>query len=81
MTEVEIKTELFHILEVDIMKREIGISEINRLRDRIMELISAYPEGPNKVKVVEKIKDKNRFCYYINNTGILDFTGYGGNFW
>jgi len=81
MTEQEIKAELFDILEVKIMRRTISKGEIKTFSDRIMELIELYPEGENKEKVLKKIRDKQRFCYYINDTGILDFTGYGKSFW
>lgn len=81
MTEQEIKAEIFDILEVKIMRRDIGTSEIQRLQNRLKELIELFPEGANKEETLQKIRDKQRFCYIINDTGILDFTGYGKGFW
>jgi len=81
MSEQEITAEIFDILEVKIMRRKIGFSEVRRLQDRLVELIEMLPEGPGREKTLQKIQDKQRFCYYINDTGILDFTGYGKSFW
>lgn len=81
MSQKEIINEIFHILEVDMMKRGMVKSQIINLQERLKNLISDLEDGKDKEKVLAKIKDKQRFCYYINDTGILDFTGYGGNFW
>ena len=81
MSDDEIIKEIFQILEVEILKRDLGNSGVGELKYRLSELIKSLPDGAKKDKVVEKIKNKQRFCYYINNTGILDFTGYGKNFW
>lgn len=81
MTEQEIHDEIFRIIEVDMLNRELGAVQLNALNERLKELLQAYPDGQGKRRTIAKIRDKQRFCYYINDTGILDFTGYGGNFW
>jgi len=79
-TEEKIEAEIWEILEVEIKKRNTGSAEIQRLQSRLIILLRLFPEGSNKNRVLQKVKDKQRFCYYINDTGILDFTGYGGSY-
>ncbi|MFW5890773.1 MAG: hypothetical protein ACOCUI_00985 [bacterium] len=81
MTDIEIYNEIFDILENKIYKKYNGRRKVDRLQVRLKELIELYPEGPKKERMLNKIKDKQRFTYYINDTGILDFTGYGKQFW
>jgi hypothetical protein len=73
--------EIFRIIEVEIIDQSLTPIQIRELQIELETLIRGFPEGANKKKVMAKIRDKQRFCYYINNTGILDFTGYGKNFW
>lgn len=81
MRDWQIEKEIFKILEEDIVRRKISTQEVKRLQDRLKELIESFPEGARKRRILQKIRDKQRFCYYINDTGILDFTGYGKHFW
>ena len=81
MTDREIAAEIFHILEVDIVKRNIRQIDVINMQLRLKELIGMLSEGSFRDKILEKISMKSRFASYINDTGNIDFTGYGHHFW
>ena len=81
MSVSDIKKEIFFIVEKKLLERKITRYELDDALERLKELISLLPEGVEKNNIIQKIQDKSRFAPYINDTGILDFTGYGEHFW
>jgi len=77
VTSSEIISEIFKIVEKDLMKRDLSGSEVYRLNSRVLSLLDELPDGYEKTKVKKKLDDKKRFGYYINNSGNKNLTGYG----
>jgi len=81
MTEDESIARIMRLVEVEFWKRDLTTSAIASLQEEYNQLISDIPDGAKRDRLMEKLALKNRYNYLINDTGILDSTGYGGNFY
>jgi hypothetical protein len=77
MSDQDIIDEIFQIVEKDLHGRELRKIDIFTLNQRVVELIGMLDDGPIKDRVIAKLEAKKRWGYYINDTGIIDFTGFG----
>jgi hypothetical protein len=69
-------------------RKPIVLAKGDLTKDAVAELQGEYDfllkelsEGPKKEKLLEKLALKNRYNYLINDTGNINSTGYGGNFY
>lgn len=81
MTDDEIIARIFELVEVEFWKKDLANTVVAELQAEYSQLLKDLSDGPKKDKVLAKLKLKNRYNYLINDTGILDSTGYGGNFY
>ena len=76
----EMFAEIVYITERALANPKLARSQVSFYTCRLHELLQAYPEGPQKDRLLEKLRAKKRFNPYFNDTGNLDFTGYGEHF-
>ena len=77
MEQEAIRAEIIEIIEKKIVRRDLLPRDVAIVTDRLQELIGMMDDSALSEKLRNKIKDKKRFSYYINDTGNKDFTGYG----
>ena len=70
----EILQRIYEILEKDLYKTELSKLDEMELKGELNELIGQLPENI-KQDILNKIKLKNRYTYFINDSGLSDFTG------
>jgi hypothetical protein len=81
LTEEEMLQEIVYITEVALVNPKLAGSQVRFYRCRLDELIKAFPEGPLKVRILEKLEAKKRFLPYLNDSGNIDYTGSGEHFY
>jgi hypothetical protein len=80
LNEEELFDEIVYISEVALVNPKLAGSEVHFYTCRLNADVEAFPEGPKKDRIVEKLKLKKRFLPLLNNSGIIDLTGYGEHF-
>ena len=81
MTDDEVIARVMQLVEVEFWKKDLTKSAVAELQAEYDYRLKQLSEGPKKDKLLAKLKLKNRYNYLINDTGILDSTGYGENFY
>jgi hypothetical protein len=81
MTDDEIISRIMQLVEVEFWKRDLTKDAVAELQGEYDFLLKELSEGPKKEKLLEKLALKNRYNYLINDTGNINSTGYGGNFY
>lgn len=81
LTDDEIISRVYQLVEVEFWKRDLTDDTVAELQGEYDFLLKELSDGPKKDKLLEKLALKNRYNYLVNDTGNIDSTGYGGNFY
>ena len=80
MTQEEILERLYFILEREFSRKNLPDRKQAILSEEMNDLIKKLEDGRKKDRFLEKLHGRYRYGVLFNDTGIKDFTGFGGHF-